>query len=190
MTSGQGMACGEYEGEKRCQLCERGCEAPASRQAAGFCAVMAGSGGRRAFQPARSSIRSPSGQLQKGAVRLRREQEDSKGASATAGCRRSDAMGGMVQGAAQALDRGEGSCLVELTGKAEQERRSDGSSDRSIRQDHLHSAHNQVTGLILSGLSVRMAPKPFLPFVNLLLLLTCDVPAPPRRQCACQAQSA
>ena len=35
MTSGQGMACGEYEGEKRCQLCERGCEAPASRQAAG-----------------------------------------------------------------------------------------------------------------------------------------------------------
>ena len=158
MTSGQGMACGEYEGEKRCQLCERGCEAPASRQAAGFCAVMAGSGGRRAFQPARSSIRSPSGQLQKGAVRLRREQEDSKGASATAGCRRSDAMGGMVQGAAQALDR--------------------------------DSAHNQVTGLILSGLSVRMAPKPFLPFVNLLLLLTCDVPAPPRRQCACQAQSA
>ena len=99
-------------------------------------------------------------------------------------------MGGMVQGAAQALDHGEGSCLVELTGKAEQERRSDGSSDRSICQDHLHSTHNQVTGLILSGLSVRMAPKPFLPFVNLLLLLTCDVPAPPRRQCACQAQSA
>ena len=72
-------------------------------------------------------------------------------------------MGGMVQGAVQALDHGEGSCLVELTGKAEQERRSDGSSDRSIRQDHLHSAHNQVTGLILSGLSVRMAPKPFYP---------------------------
>ena len=60
-------------------------------------------------------------------------------------------MSGMVQGAAQALDHGEESCLVELTGKAEQELRSDGSSDRSIRQDHLHSAHNQVTGLILSG---------------------------------------